>query len=95
MTQENATERRPAEAFHPSVFICEEMEARGWDRWDLAHRMGGDPATNRLSIDLYLEVGPREPNLLIGDGEDFARAFGTSAEFWRNLETAWRGSKMQ
>ena len=33
------TKRIPAEAFHPSVFIREEMAARGWTVDDLAIRM--------------------------------------------------------
>jgi hypothetical protein len=80
---------------HPSEFIAEEMEARGWDRWELARRMGGDYRMRRLEIDLYFEVGPGERNLRIGDGEDFARAFGVSAEFFRNLEAAWLKSVLQ
>ncbi len=82
-------ERISAEVFHPSEFIIDEMEARGWDLDELARRMGGDFAINRLSLDLYFIVGPKEPDLLIGDGEDFALAFGVSAEFFRNLEAAW------
>jgi hypothetical protein len=50
--------RTPAEAFHPSEFITEEMEARGWDRDELARRMGGGFAVTRLALDLYLDVGP-------------------------------------
>jgi hypothetical protein len=87
--QAKTTDRVPAEAFHPSVFIIEEMEARGWGRWELARRMGGDYGQRRLEIDLYFDVGPQEPGLRIGDGEDFARAFGVDAEFFLNLETAW------
>lgn len=74
---------------HPSVFIIEEMVARGWDRWELARRMGGDHRQRCLEIDLYFEAGPGEPDLRIGDGEDFALAFGCPAEFFRNLEAAW------
>jgi plasmid maintenance system antidote protein VapI len=74
---------------HPSIFIQEEMRARGWSRSELARRMGGDHRFNRLCIDLYFLVGPDEPNLRIGNGENFARAFGVPAEFFRNLETAW------
>lgn len=83
-------ERIPAEVWHPSAFMLEEMVARGWDRDELARRMGGNYGIARLSLDLYFEVGPNERDLLLGDGEDFARAFGTSAEFWLNLEAAWR-----
>ena len=68
----------------------EEMEARGWDRWTLARHMGGDYLMTRLQIDLYFEVGPDKPNMRLGKtGEDFARAFDVSAEFFRNLEAAW------
>lgn len=90
MSKPQTTTRAPAEVFHPSIFIQEEMDARGWDRCELARRMGGDYRQRRLEIDLYFEVGPAEPNLLIGDAEDLARAFGVSAEFFRNLEAAWR-----
>lgn len=82
-------ERVPAEVWHPSVFIQEEMDARGWDRDELARRMGGDWSVSRLSLDLYFEVGPTKPGIRLGDGEDFARAFGVPAEFFRNLEAAW------
>jgi plasmid maintenance system antidote protein VapI len=74
---------------HPSVFIQEEMDARGWDRWEVARRMGGDYRRNRLIIDLYFEIGPEKPNMRIGDGEDFARAFDVSAEYFLNMEKAW------
>lgn len=95
MSTDDKTTHRPAECWHPSVFIAEEMEARGWDRDDLARLMGGDFGISRLSIDLYFEVGPRERDLLIGDGQDFGRAFGVSPEFFLNLETAWRKWMLQ
>jgi hypothetical protein len=78
----------PAEVFHPSVFIREEMRARRWSRATLARHMPGDYIVNRLAIDLYLEIGPREPNLRL-DPEYFAGAFGVAPEFFRNLEAAW------
>jgi len=80
--------RVPAAVFHPSVFIREEMRARRWSRETLARRMPGDAVVNRLAIDLYLEIGPREPNLRL-DTEYFAGAFGVSPEFFRNLEAVW------
>lgn len=86
----NLSERVPAKAWHPSVFIQEEMDARGWSRDDLAIRMGGDFGVARLALDFYFEAGPADPDLLIGDGAEFARAFGVSAEFFLNLEKIWR-----
>jgi hypothetical protein len=79
-------------AIHPSIVIQTEMVARGWTRDELAIRMGGDFGINRLALDLYLEIGPDEKDLRIGDGEDFARAFGVSAEFFLSLEKAWLAS---
>lgn len=82
----------PAEVFHPSVYIEDEMAARGWDRDTLAYRMSScseDLAVNRLALDLYLDVGPREPGLRIGDAADLERAFGIDAAFFLELERRW------
>jgi len=81
-------ERIPAEVFHPSEFILDEMKARGWSRDDLALRMGDDFGIQRLALDFYLDVGPDARNMRITP-EYFARAFGTSEELWKNLENAW------
>jgi len=85
--------RIPAECFHPSEYIQDELDARGWTLDDLATRMGGDRALNRLSLSLYFTVGPGEPDLLLGDCIDLQRAFGVSAQFFRNLEKSWRDWK--
>jgi hypothetical protein len=88
------SEREPAECPHPSIFIQEEMETRGWDRWTLARHMGGDYRLRRLEIDLYFEVGPDEPNMRLGrTGKDIARVFDVSPEFLHNLEAAWLKSQ--
>ena len=82
--------RRPAEMFHPSEFIEEEMAARGWSRRDLAERMGGDVCVNHCALDLYCET--RHPEMLLGVNiaEGLAAAFGTSAGLWLNLDKSWR-----
>ncbi|MHC5536846.1 hypothetical protein ACYOEI_01070 [Singulisphaera rosea] len=88
--------RSPAEVFHPSVFIKDELEARGWTLDMLAMRMGPEFGINRLSLDLYIEVGPTEPGMRIGDlsAEALGRAFDVSPEFFLNLEAAWlKGTK--
>lgn len=79
----------PAEVFHPSTFIEEEMAARGWTRDDLASRMGPEFDVNRLAMDLYLDIGPANPGIRIGDGEDLSRAFGVPASFFLELERRW------
>ena len=79
----------PAEVFHPSEFILEEMAARGWELDDLAARMGGDPGRNELVAGLYLTC--RLPGLRIGDktAAAFGRAFGVEPQLFLNLEAAW------
>ena len=87
------TSRIPAEAIHPSVFIQEELDARGWTTRDLAMRMCGttarDVAIEQLALDLYLAVGPQQTGMRIGSTLGLAHAFGTTPEYWRNLERAW------
>lgn len=77
---------------HPSKIIREEMKARGWNRDTLAMRMGPEWPTNRLSLDLYFEVGPLRTNMVIGaqSAKKFAKAFDMTPEFFMNLCTAWR-----
>lgn len=76
---------------HPSKFIKEEMAARRWTMDMLARRMGHDFGVNRLSLDLYFEVGPTDRNLRLGDGAALAlaSAFGVSPTFFLNLERFW------
>lgn len=83
----------PRIAFHPSVFILEEMEVLDWNRQDLSIRMcekldDYEYGVWRLALDFYLEIGPTDPGLRI-NADAFARAFGTSSDFWLNLESAW------
>lgn len=79
--------RQPAEVFPVIDFIYEELEARGWNMWQLALRMGGDPRRNKLALELL----ESSPVLLLGDmAGQIGNAFGTSAEVWQNLETTWR-----
>jgi plasmid maintenance system antidote protein VapI len=82
---------RAAEAFHPSEYIQDEMAARGWDKCDLAVRMGGDIVRNALALDLYFIVGPTRRNCRIGDvmAHQLGVAFDVSHQFFLNLETAW------
>lgn len=82
----------PAEAFHPSEFIAEELEARGWSQDYLAVRMGGDPAINLLTLDMYRIVGPKDPRMRLGEATAAAlgQAFGVSPQLFLNLEDAWR-----
>lgn len=77
------TERLAAEMFPPGDFIEEELEARGWSKGDLADIMGR-PAQLVSAI----VSGTRK--ITLETAEDLSAAFGTSAEFWINLDTAYR-----
>ncbi len=76
-------ERRPVEVFAPGEFIREELESRGWTQDDLAEILGRPLRTVNEII-----TGKRgiTPETAKGLGE----AFGTSAQLWMNLESAYR-----
>lgn len=80
--------RIPAEAVHPTEYILEELEARGWTLDDLAAKTPGDFGLNRLAMDFYLL---QDEGVRLGEAgaEGLAAAFGTSKELWLNLERAW------
>ena len=89
-----------AEVFHPAIFIQEELDERGWTLRDLVFRMRRyesekDWAVNMLAFELYMAV--REKGVLLGEemAHDLSVAFGTSVEFWVNLDAAWRGRAPQ
>lgn len=67
----------------PGRTIARELEARGWTQRDLARSMGCTEETVRSVIDtggvINLDVARR-----------LASAFGTSLEFWVNLEANYR-----
>jgi HTH-type transcriptional regulator/antitoxin HigA len=73
----------PAEAFPPGDYIREEIAERGWTQADLADILGKSlPLVNEL-IGGKRELTPETAHAL-------ASAFGTSAQFWLNLETRYR-----
>jgi len=76
-------ERRPAAIFPPGEFIREELEARGWTQDDLA-----DILSRPLQTVNEVITGKRgiTPETAKGLGE----AFGTSAQYWMNLESVYR-----
>lgn len=86
LTEKHTANFKYAETFHPGVFLEEELEARGWTCSDLADIMG------RSARDISLIInGERgiSPETAIGLGE----AFGTSSEYWMNLETSYHKGK--
>ena len=79
--------RTPAEVFPPGEFIRDELEARGWTQGDLAQIMGRPEPTINLIINDKRGITPETATELAG-------AFGTTAEFWLNLDNAYRLSKV-
>ena len=76
-------ENTVAEAFHPGEFIQEELESRGWSHADLANVMGR-PAR------LINEIIAGKRGLSADLAKELGDAFGTGADFWLNLERAYR-----
>jgi HTH-type transcriptional regulator / antitoxin HigA len=79
------SKRQPAQCFHPGEFVKDEMEARGWNVTDLAIHMSvhGMPVSIAQDlIDCKIDV---TPNIAFG----LRRAFGTSADFWINVQKAF------
>jgi HTH-type transcriptional regulator / antitoxin HigA len=81
------SKRIPAEVFPPGEFIRDELEARGWTQTDLAEILG-----RPLKAVSEILTGKRAitPETATGLGE----AFGVDPQFWMNLESAYRLSKV-
>ena len=74
--------RKPAEVFPPGDYIREELAARGWSQVDFAKIIGrSQPAVNEM-INGKRGITPESALAL-------SAAFGTSAEFWMNLQTMY------
>jgi HTH-type transcriptional regulator/antitoxin HigA len=79
--------RTPAEVFPPGEFIRDELSERGWTQSDLAKIMERPVSAINLIISGKKSVTP-ETAIELGE------AFGTSPEFWLNLETAYQLAKV-
>jgi HTH-type transcriptional regulator / antitoxin HigA len=85
---ENRTPTRKfAEVFPPGEFIKDELEARGWTQLDLAEILGRDAVQINLIVKGKQAITPETATQL---GE----AFGTGAQFWLNLESAYQLSQV-
>ena len=73
----------PARIIPPGLTIAAELRARAWTQRDLANRMERDVRAVRAIIH-----GERPITNL--DALGLASAFGTSVDFWTNLEYAYR-----
>lgn len=80
--------RMPAEVFPPGEFLREELEAREWSQQELADILDRPP---RLISELIAGKRAITPETARG----LAEAFGTSAEYWMNLESQYQLSKLK
>ena len=80
--------RQVAEGFSPGEFLKDEIEARGWSQVDLAEILGRNA---RLVSEIINGKRSVTPETAVG----LADAFGTSAQLWMNLESAWQLSKLK
>jgi HTH-type transcriptional regulator/antitoxin HigA len=74
---------RPARAVAPGNIIAAEIEARGWTQKDLAAVMG-------RPLQAINEIIRGRKQITAESAWQLAAAFGTSAEFWLNLETNYQ-----
>lgn len=73
----------PARVTAPGRILDRELEARGWTQKELADIMGRPAQTINEIIRGSKQITPET-------AIELSEAFGTSAEFWMNLETNYR-----
>ncbi len=77
------TEIRPARAIAPGRIILRELEARGWSQQDLAAIMGRPEQA-------ISEIINAKKQITAETAQQLSRAFGTSVDFWLNLEMQYQ-----
>lgn len=80
--------RRPAEVFPPGEILREELEERGWTQTDLAEIIG-------RPVGMVNEIIVGKRGISPETARGLAAAFGTSAEFWMNLDAAYQLSRVR
>lgn len=80
-----------AQRFSVWEYVQDCLDERGWSKVELAKMMGGNPATNFVSLD-YLEQYPFDPRFTIGRdiAKKLEKVFAVSAETWMNLDKSAR-----
>jgi HTH-type transcriptional regulator/antitoxin HigA len=81
-------EHIPAEVFPPGEILRDELEVRGWTQADLAEILG-------RPLQMVNEILAGRKAITPETARGLAAALGTSAEFWMNMESAYRLSKVQ
>ena len=75
-------ERIPAEVFPPGEFLADELEARGWTQSEFAEII-------RRPIKVVNEIIAGKKAITTDTAREFSAAFGTSPQYWMNLQTAY------
>jgi plasmid maintenance system antidote protein VapI len=85
-------ERAPAEVFSPSVFIQEEIKARGLTErgFQVFLFAAGLSDVQVCACELAAYVDDKNLILDADTASCLAKAFGTSADYWINLDRAYR-----
>jgi addiction module HigA family antidote len=78
-----ATHPRPARSVAPGRILRQELEARGWSTEELAAVM------NRPVAHVIGLLNGEQP-LSQETAAELGKALGTSPDFWRDLESAYR-----
>ena len=73
----------PAEAFPPGEYLRDELDERGWSQVEFAQILGRPVRTINQILNGKRAITPET-------AKELSAALGTSAEFWLNLETAYR-----
>ena len=73
----------PARVISPGDILKKELKARGWAQRDLSFIIGRPTQTIN-------EIAMGRKEITAETAKEFAEAFGTSDEFWMNLETNYR-----
>ena len=81
-----SAEHTPAEVFPPGEFIKDEIEERGWTQEELAEILGSP-------VQLVNEIIAGKRSITVETANGLSSAFGTSAQFWMNLESMYRSSQ--
>ena len=80
---------------HPTSFIDDELDARGWTLETLALQIatatGEDLAKPGMILLAYWDIGPKSSKMRMGDwlASALSQAFGITAQYFLNLEAAW------
>jgi plasmid maintenance system antidote protein VapI len=83
----------PAETFHVGEYIQDALDARDWTVDDLASRMSGDFAVNKLTIELHLGILDKNCYMSKETSRQIGYAFGVSPDLFYKLDCAWRGAE--